>query len=392
MKQLLRILSVLALACLLSACGAGHSEGAGGQAVRLFAANVGKGDALLVLTDDCACLIDAGKPHARGRVLGAMEAMGVTALDAVFLTHTDNDHAGGLEWLSESDIPVGAWYAPAYFTGVKRKKHPLANAAEARGQEAQWLERGDVVPLGDSGAVFRVLAPSERFTDKDDNNSLVMMLETAQGKMLLTGDMELPEEGVLLAKGDELACAVLKVPNHGDNDTTSQALANAARAQVAVISTDSQEKPGTPDPGVMSRLSSAGTRCYVTQDAGLGLLVTLSGGQAAVESVGIDAPAASGVAIRAVVAGDDLITLAGSGADCDLTGWYLYSDRGDELYPFPDGCVLPAGGTLTVGTRSSDGGFDLLWDDKKVIHKSKTDTLYLYDRYGRIVDAMDNGL
>lgn len=388
MKKVLKALALLVAAVLLTACGAGVSEG---QPAELFAVNVGKGDALLIRVDGAACLIDAGKACARGKVLTAMAQMGVTALDAVFLTHTDDDHAGGLEWLADSAIPVGAWYAPAFYTGVKAKKHPLAKAAQARGQEPQWLRRGDVIQLGDAGAAFRVLAPAEQFDDKDDNNSLVMMLVTSQGKILLTGDMELPEEAALLARGDDLSCAVLKVPNHGDDDTTSQSFADAAGAQVAVISTDGQEKPGTPDPGVLSRLKAAGSDCYVTEYAGLGLRVTLADGRATVESVEIEAPAATGVSIQSVISGDDLIALSNSGAACDLTGWYLYSDRGNELYAFPDDTLLPAGGSLVVGTLSSDGGYDLLWNDKKVIHKSKPDTIYLYDRYGRIVDAMDNG-
>ena len=109
-------------------------------------------------------------------------------------------------------------------------------------------------------------------------------------------------------------------------------------------------------------------------------------------AVDIDEPRASGVVIRSVVPGDDLITLRNDGADCDMTGWYLYSDRGNELYAFPSGVVLRAGTTVTVGTRSSDDGdYDLLWDDKKVVHKSKRDDIALYDGWGRIIDAMSNG-
>lgn len=390
MGKIIKLLSLLLAGLILTACGAGLSEG--GQDVTLFAVNVGKGDALILQVDGYACLIDAGRPYARGKVRSALEAMDVGALDAVFLTHTDGDHAGGLWWLSESDIPVGAWYAPAYYTDVKDEKHPAVKAAARRGQSVQWLRRGDSVPLGDTGAVLRVLAPDRLFEDKDNNNSLVMMLETAQGRMLLTGDMELPEETVLLGQGDDLSCAVLKVPNHADDDTVSEAFARATSAKVAVISTDSNEKPETPDPGVVSRLTAAGASCCVTQDAGLGLRVTLNGGQPAVTAVDIDAPRAAGVAIQSVVPGDDLITLRNDGADCDLTGWYLYSDRGGELYAFPSGFVLRAGTTVTVGTRSSDDGdYDLLWDDKKVVHKSKRDDIALYDGWGRIIDAMSNG-
>ena len=132
MKRGLRMLAAWLALLALGGCAAGEGPAkAAGSAVELFAVNVGKGDALILRVDGYACLIDAGRPYARGKVRSALEAMGVTALDAVFLTHTDGDHAGGLWWLSESDIPVGAWYAPAYYTGVKDEKHPALRAAGA---------------------------------------------------------------------------------------------------------------------------------------------------------------------------------------------------------------------------------------------------------------------
>ena len=387
MKRILRVLALLLIAALLGGCGAES----GGSSVRLFAVNVGKGDALILKAGDWVGLIDAGKPSAMGRVRAALKGLGVEKLNAVFLTHTDDDHAGGLDWLAQSDMPVDNWYAPAMYTGVKEKKHPMIQAAALRGQSVQWLQRGDALSLS-GGTTLRVLAPASLFEDKDDNNSLVMMLESGQGRMLLTGDMELPEEAELLGQGDDLRCAVLKVPNHGDDDTTSAEFAKAASAQVALISTDSQEKPGTPDPGVVSRLEAAGTTVVVTQDAGMGLLVTLEGGKAAVKAVDIEAPPVSGPYIADVDPDDDTIALGNSGsATVDLSGFYLFSDKGDELYAFPDGTTLSPSVTLTVGTNSTDGNYDLLWDDKKVVNKKKTDTFYLYDDYGRIVDSRDNG-
>lgn len=389
MKRILRVLALLLAAALLGGCGA---EGVD-RSVRLFAINVGKGDALVLKAGDWVGLIDAGKPKAMGRIRAALKGLGVDRLDAVFLTHTDDDHAGGLEWLAESDLTVDAWYASAMYEGVKAKKHPMTLAAGRRGEAVQWLQRGDALALGDSGATLRVLAPASRFDDKDDNNSLVMMLESGQGKMLLTGDMELPEEAELLSQGDDLKCAVLKVPNHGDGDATGAALALAASAQVAVISTDSQEKPGTPDSGVIRRLEAAGSQIAVTQDAGMGLLVTLKDGAATVKYVDIEAPPVSGPYLADVDAGDDTMTLGNSGsAKADLSGYYLYSDKGGKLFAFPEGTTLAPGAFLTVGTNSTDGDYDLLWDDKKVVSKKKTVTIYLYDDYGRIVDSRDNGL
>ncbi len=365
------------------------------DAAYLFAANVGKGDALVLRVGDCVCLIDTGKTWARGRVNQALALMGADSsaadgerLDAVFLTHTDDDHAGGLRWLAE-ERTAAKWYASAMVTGVKAEKHP---AVKAVGDAVQWLSRGDEIPLGDAGAVLKVLAPASLYEDKDDNNSLVMLLESPQGKILLTGDMELPEEAEMLSFGDDLKCDVLKVPNHGDDDTTSAAFAGACAAQIAVISTSSEEKPGTPDPGVVSRLQAAGSRVVTTEDSGLGVLITLKGGVATAEYVDFGDPVVTGLSIAAVDASDDRIVLLNtSEGPVGLLGCYLYSDRGGELYAFGDASIDP-GATLTVGTNSTDGDFDLLWDDKKVVHRKKEDTVYLFDPWGRLLDRMDNGL
>ena len=48
---------------------------------------------------------------------------------------------------------------------------------------------------------------------------------------------------------------------------------------------------------------------------------------------------------------------------------------------------------LSVGTLSSGSEpYDVLWEDKKVVHASKTDAISLFDRWGRLVDRLTNGL
>ena len=253
--------------------------------VELFAVNVGKGDALVVRAGDYTCLIDTGKEKAQEQLEVALKALGVEALDAVFITHTDKDHVGGLKWLRESDIEIRAIYASRYYPNTTEKKHPAVKAAKKLDLTVNWLGAGDSVPLGDSGAVFRVLAPEMEIPDDEDDNSLVMMLESPDGRILLTGDMEHVEEAALLTSGADLRCDVLKVANHGDSDATSAALIAACAPSVALISTDSAEKPGTPDAGIVRNLQGIGCAVCVTQDASLGIRVTLDGGRVAVENV-----------------------------------------------------------------------------------------------------------
>ena len=378
-----KLFSALIAACLaLCGCAAGETE--------LYAVSAGKADAILIQANGAACLIDAGYLRSRGKILFAMQQMGIDSLDAVILTHTDSDHADGLEWLAESDIPVGTWYASGYFTGVKEKKHPAVQAAKARGQEVVWLLAGDSIALG--GATLNVLAPSQPADTKDNDNSLVMMLQSADGRMLLAGDMELPEEAILLNSGADLSCDVLKVANHADDDTTSEAFARAANPRLAIISTDSYEKPSTPDAAVLARLQAVGAEIAVTQDATAGLRVRLNEGALSMEK--IDLPDINtAVTIQSAVPGEDLIVLANRGSEAvDLSGWYLISSRGGEWYVLPEGASIAPGATLTIGTKSSDAPADLVWPEKKVIHKSKTDVITLYDANGATVSEMSNGL
>ena len=277
MKKRFRRLLAGALTVLM--CGTAQAQ------VELFAVNVGKGDALVVRAGDYTCLIDTGKEKAQEQLEVALKALGVEALDAVFITHTDKDHVGGLKWLRESDIEIRAIYASRYYPNTTEKKHPAVKAAKKLDLTVNWLGAGDSVPLGDSGAVFRVLAPEMEIPDDEDDNSLVMMLESPDGRILLTGDMEHVEEAALLSSGADLRCDVLKVANHGDSDATSAALIAACAPSVALISTDSAEKPGSPDAGVVRNLQGVGCAVYVTQDASLGIRVTLDGGRVAVENV-----------------------------------------------------------------------------------------------------------
>ena len=272
MKRKLIRRVVSAAACLLF-CQTAHAQ------VEFLAASVGKGDALILRVDGYVCLIDTGKSEAEDQLKRVFARLNIERLDAVFLTHTDKDHTGGMKWLRKSGIGIGAIYASRYHPEVKDKKHPAVKTAEKLGLEVHWLAAGDEVALGDTGAVFRVVAPIEAIEGNDDDNSLVMMLESADGRILFTGDMEEAGEKLLLASGAELRCDVLKVPNHADSDACSAALIAACKPKVAVISTDSAEKPDTPDARILRDLDRAGCVAYNTEHCTFGVRVLLEDGQ-----------------------------------------------------------------------------------------------------------------
>ncbi len=354
----------------------------------LFAVNVGKGDALLLNCGAETYLIDAGLQENWGALSCALENLHVTHLTGVILTHTDKDHGGGLLPLATSSIQVDAWYAPDYFTG-KMSKNPAVEAAALRGEEVHFLRVGDELPLGNGRLL--VIGPMS-LSETENCNSLVLVAEAAGGRMLLTGDMEFPEENELLAAGVIPACDVIKIANHGENDATSEALIRTVKPEIAIISTSTKAEPDTPSGRVLALLDTADVKTYQTQDAQAGILVTIDQGEVTASKMGyVDLPAVNkAVVIAGVDNKDDHIILRNTGRQAaDVGGWYIVSDKGNQIYVLPKGTTIAPGGELTIGSQSSEEAGDLTWPDKKVWHKSKEDTAFLYDVYGRLIDQMN---
>ena len=223
-------------------------------------------------------------------------------------------------------------------------------------------------------------------------NSLVLVAEGSGGRMLLTGDMEFPEEEQLLKTGSIPACDVIKIANHGEADATSADLIRAVQPRIAVISTNSDAEPDTPSSRVLAILDNADVKVYETQDAASGVLVTIDQGEVSANLMSYsDLPDENrGVSIADVDNEDDCITLRNNGRKvADVGGWYIVSDKGNQIYVLPKGTTIAPGGELVIASQSSKEQGDLTWPDKKVWHKSKEDAAFLYDVYGRLIDSMN---
>lgn len=360
--------------------------------VELLVLNVGKGDCLLLFVGEKTYMIDAGYARTYGVLKTALDVYGVTRLDGLFITHIDKDHVGGLELLAENDaLTVGAVYAPEIYFDVKPEKHPSLLYAQRVGLPLTWLKAGDVLSVAPD-AQFTVLGPLVQDMYNENNNSLVLRLDTAQGSMLLTGDMKEDEEKTLLAQGLVKQADVLKVGHHGDSGATSLDFARAVSPQVAVISTSTLEEPDTPDAGVMRRLRTLGAVVGVTQDYGAGISVTLENGRASAHGFAWSGlPPLEEKLSLSYAQETDLLTIRNTGdADVSLNGWMLFFERGEDTHALDTFAIVPAGGALTIGgSKSQDAGY--MVDAKRLMHKSKADLCLLIDPYGRLVSSVVNG-
>lgn len=241
--------------------------------------NVGKADSALFFVDEQVFLVDTGTKGSAELTIKALETYGVKHLDAILITHTDKDHVGGLKKLLKEDITVDQLCAPKLHSHSDIQDHPVWKAANKHGMQVKWLEAGDVMMVGEDCS-FTVLGPLSRDEENENNNSLVLHLQTPHGNMLLAGDMEDEEEAELLDAGLIPKADVLKVGHHGRNDASGKPFIYTVRPQLAIISTNIEDEPRSAFSKVIQRLWQVNATVLITQEASCGIWVSLQGGKA----------------------------------------------------------------------------------------------------------------
>lgn len=284
------VLIILGVLVWSRALGAGSS---GLLAVAIL--DVGQGDAILLRgPSGQTVLIDGGgEPEGREtgqdvgarRVVPALRALGVRRIDLVILSHADEDHAGGLAAVLQN-FRVGL----VLDSGLAHPSPGYARLREVIASRAipyRQARRGMRVDLGD-GVTAAVLLPEEPLitgSGRDYNlNSVVVRVTYHRVGALFTGDMEAVNESQLLAWGDELHSAVLKVAHHGSGTSTTEAFVAAVRPLVAVISVGAMNSFGHPHRRTLDVLEEWGAAVYRTDRDGA-VLIHSDGARLAVRTV-----------------------------------------------------------------------------------------------------------
>ncbi len=251
----------------------------------VFFINVGRGDAILIKSGDTFALIDTGDLEHSDRLLSALDACGVDTLDAVFVTHGNDDHVGALEVIAEK-YEIGTFYYPKYSEENKKGKNKLKKKAKNLGLNYDGLKAGDIIEVGEGGALsFDVYSPTELNEIEENDNSLVMKATVGGISYLFTGDIQFISETAIIESGVSLDADVLKVPNHGNPDATSREFVDLVSPKVSVICTSKKEDGNSAATRVLDALAVYGS-FHITEDAETGILVYAGGEDISVAYVG----------------------------------------------------------------------------------------------------------
>ena len=237
--------------------------------------DVGQGLAVLVQTAQHALLYDTGpaySPEADSGtrvILPYLRASGIARLNAMVITHDDNDHAGGAAAVL-TGVPVGILYSSLSASHPALLVAPAYRPPCTAGRGWDW-----------DGVRFDLLHPAAAsYADdgiKTNDRSCVLKISSAHGAALLTGDIEARSEQELLERAPQaLRADVLVVPHQGSRSSSTGDFIAAVQPRWAVFPAGYRNRFGHPNQEVVERYRASGAQLLRTDSAGA-VLVRLEG-------------------------------------------------------------------------------------------------------------------
>jgi competence protein ComEC len=180
---------------------------------------VGHGVSVLVeLPDGKNLLYDAGRlgsPVSGVRpVSSVLWSRGITHLDAIVISHADADHFNAIPGLLKR-FSVGAIYvSPVMFDSLPPAVGELRDSITRSKVPLRTIHGGERLSAGRETRIEALHPPRKGVYGSDNANSIVLFIEHAGRRILLTGDLESPGLEDVLAE-EPLDCDVVLAPHHG---------------------------------------------------------------------------------------------------------------------------------------------------------------------------------
>lgn len=231
--------------------------------------DAGQADCAVVRTRGHTYVFDAGDTYTPLADYLNGTALGV---DAVFLSHPHQDHAGGLLDLLESFQPKTV-YVPDGWFDVEDTASAVTEGIErarALGADVVELSAGDMIELSDAARVTVFNPVDDPASDEVNDMSLLLNVACAGHSVLFTGDLTIDGEPEFIPD-----CDILKVAHHGADNATSYRFLIESTPEIAVISVG-ENNYGHPGEDTLERLEASGAEILRTDRCGA-ITLTLRG-------------------------------------------------------------------------------------------------------------------
>lgn len=247
--------------------------------------DVGQGDGICLRNDNGnVYLIDGGSSSKKNvgtyQLLPFLKQQGISKVDAVFLSHSDQDHINGIQELLEKQkggVKIRSVIISGNRDGSPGEEYQkLLKTCQESGTKIYTIQAGE--QFADGALVLTCLHPPEGFDGESNASSQVLFLSYRSSyssdrsfTALFTGDVEGEGEENLeqtLSKLKIKDVDLLKVAHHGSKNSTSEEVLKQLNPKISVISCGQNNSYGHPHGDLLDRLEEADSQIYRTDELG----------------------------------------------------------------------------------------------------------------------------
>ena len=230
---------------------------------KLTVLDVGMGTSIVIQTPHHSLVYDFGPGNKRGFSLGEwvvlpyLHHQGIALPDRIVLSHSDQDHVGGLYSVQQA------------FTKSLVLSGTPDDVADLFPSMNQVMSCHETLPWVWDGVRFEFLSAAVKPSDSDNNRSCVLRITAAKTSILISGDIEARQElNLLSAMKNSLAADILIAPHHGSLSSSSSDFIQAVGARHVVFTSGFLNRWGFPRVEVINRYRQIGALTYRTDELG----------------------------------------------------------------------------------------------------------------------------
>jgi competence protein ComEC len=226
--------------------------------------DVGQGDAILIQQDNFQVLIDGGPDDSIIYHLAKKMPVDDKTIEIVVLTHPHEDHIGGLmNVLDEFKVEK------VFINKIGYENRAYKYLLEKYKDIIVEVVDGDTFQYAD--VLGTVIYPSQEKRTQHRNindESVVILLEVFDYRVLLMGDAETGVEKKLLNTHDLKNIYVLKAGHHCSKTATSEMFLRETKPHIAICSCGEGNKFGHPDYETIEKFGKHNVQHFITYEVG----------------------------------------------------------------------------------------------------------------------------
>ncbi len=229
--------------------------------------DVGQGDAFLLRSQGSSLLIDTGNHDSQ--LLEQLALTSTYSLDAVLLSHADDDHVGSLDALEKGLSVRRAFVSQSLADSSDSKCLEVYKQAQRTADEVVSITQGESFQVG--AFIVQSIWPNVNAQGAENEDSLCLLVEYdgdsdgfGDAKILFTGDAEAAEIQAMIDSGRLGSIDVFKVGHHGSKGGITKEQLNALSPKIALISVGVHNRYGHPSSETLALLEAADCKVFRT--------------------------------------------------------------------------------------------------------------------------------